>query len=256
MAGLHLIKTYSSDSDEDKHDEEKEDDDKIVNKQTRLALPASILSLKGATYHEEVIDDPLDHDGRIRSFKHERGNWATLIYIDYTTSDGLCNWMKSILNELPVQGEIISSLHISLSRTLVLKFHWIESFVEGLKLLCRGFHRFVIQLTDVKVYCNEERTRTFLGIYCQDEDGTLKRLTEAIDCLLAEYQLPLFYKDISYHISFFWCLGDKQMYLKKNLPSLTCSLNKFLADNVEDTYVHVKEIQCKIGNKCYSFELK
>lgn len=31
MAGLHLIKTYSSDSDEDKHDEEKEDDDKITN---------------------------------------------------------------------------------------------------------------------------------------------------------------------------------------------------------------------------------
>lgn len=32
MAGLHLIKTYSSDSDEDKCNEEKEKDDKIVNK--------------------------------------------------------------------------------------------------------------------------------------------------------------------------------------------------------------------------------
>ncbi|EFN74479.1 UPF0406 protein CG16790, partial [Camponotus floridanus] len=31
---------------------------------------------------EEVIDNPSDHDGRIRSFKHERGNWATLVYID------------------------------------------------------------------------------------------------------------------------------------------------------------------------------
>jgi len=102
--------------------------------------------------------------------------------------------MKSILDELPVQGEDISNLHISLSRTLVLKFHWIESFVESLKLLCRGFHPFVVQLTDVKVYCNEERTRTFLGIYCQNEDGTLKHLTEAIDCLLAEYQLPSFYE--------------------------------------------------------------
>lgn len=63
-------------------------------------------------------------------------------------------------------------------------------------------------------------------------------------------------QDISYHISFFWCLGDKQTYLKKILPSLTCSLNKYLAENVEDTYIHVKEIQCKIGNKCYSFGLK
>jgi len=48
----------------------------------RLALPASILSWKGVAYNEEVIDNPLDHDGRVRSFKHERGNWATLIYIN------------------------------------------------------------------------------------------------------------------------------------------------------------------------------
>lgn len=114
--------------------------------------------------------------------------------------------MKSILPELSVQGEIISNLHISLSRTLVLKFHWIESFVEGLKLLCRGFHPFVIQLTDVKVYCNEERTRTFLGIYCQNEDDTLKHLTKAIDSLLAEYQLPLFYEVHKITFLFFFFL--------------------------------------------------
>jgi len=221
-----------------------------------LALPASILSWKGVTNHEEMIDDPLDHDGRIRSFKHERGNWATLVYINHTASDCLLTWMSSVSDKLPVQGNIISSLHISLSRTLVLKFHWIESFVEGMKLLCRRLNQFVVPLTDVRVYCNEERTRTFLGIYCQDEDGMLKCLTEALDDLLAGYQLPSFYKDTSYHISFFWCLGDREACLKEILPSLTCSLNKFLADNMEDAYVHINEIQCKIGNKCYAFELK
>ncbi|XP_011686173.1 PREDICTED: U6 snRNA phosphodiesterase isoform X2 [Wasmannia auropunctata] len=221
-----------------------------------LALPESILSWKGVAYNEEVIDDPLDHDGRLRSFKHERGNWATLIYINYTPSDCLHTWITSVLSELPVQGNIISSLHISLSRTLVLKFHWIESFVEGIKLSCRRFNKFALQLTDIRVYCNEERTRTFLGIYCQDEDGMLKCLTEAVDNLLAEYQLPSFYKDSSYHISFFWCLGDQRACLKEILPSLTNSLNKFLAENMEDAYVHVSEIQCKIGNKSFSFELK
>lgn len=253
MAGLRLIKTYSSDSDEDNHDEKKKSNDVIVNK---LALPESILSWKGVLHHEEVTDDPLDHDGRIRSFKYERGNWATLIYINCTASDDLRTWMNSILKDLPVSGNIISKLHISLSRTLVLKFHWIESFTESLKLLCREFNQFVVQLADVKVYCNEERTRTFLGIYCQDNDKILKHLTETLDNLLAEYQLPSFYKDTSYHISFFWCLGDEQACLKKILPSLTCSLNEFLAKNVEDNYMHVNEIQCKIGNKCYAFELR
>jgi len=253
MAGLRLIQTYSSDSDEDQHDEEKQDDHKIVNK---LALPESILSWKGVTYNEEVLDDPLDHDGRVRSFKHERGNWATLIYINYIPSDCLHSWIKSVSNELPVQGNIISSPHISLSRTLVLKFHWIESFVEGIKQSCRRFNKFVVQLTDIRVYCNEDKTRTFLGIYCQDKDGMLKCLTEALDDLLTEYQLPLFYEDTSYHISFFWCLGDKRACLTKILPSLTSNLNTFLAENTEDAYVYVNEIQCKIGNKCYTFELK
>lgn len=108
-----------------------------------------------------------------------------------------------MLDKLPVQGDIISSLHISLSRTLILKFHWIESFVEGMKLLCRRFNKFVVQLTDIRVYCNEEKTRTFLGIYCQDEDGMLKCLTEVVDNLLAGYQLPSFYKVHKINISIF-----------------------------------------------------
>ncbi|XP_012215078.1 U6 snRNA phosphodiesterase 1 isoform X1 [Linepithema humile] len=253
MAGLDLIKTYSSDS-EDEHDEKKKSNkDKIVN---RLAIPTSILSWEGVIYHEEMIDDPLNHDGRKRSFKHERGNWATLIYINCITSDCLHTWINSVLNELSIQGNIIFNFHISLSRTLVLKFHWIESFVEDLKLLCHKFNKFVIQLTDVKVYCNEEKTRTFLGIYCQDKDGTLKHLTKVLDGLLAEYQLPSFYKDTSYHISIFWCLGDQRAHLQKFLPFLTCNLNKFLAENTEDSFIYVNEIQCKIGNKCYMFELR
>jgi hypothetical protein len=27
------------------------------------------------------MDSPAEHDGRIRSFPHERGNWATYVYI-------------------------------------------------------------------------------------------------------------------------------------------------------------------------------
>jgi hypothetical protein len=30
------------------------------------------------------IDNPSLHDGRLRSFPHERGNWSTLVYIPCT----------------------------------------------------------------------------------------------------------------------------------------------------------------------------
>lgn len=66
----------------------------------------------------------------------------------------------------------------------------------------------------------------------------------------------IYIQDTSYHISFFWCLGDKRDCLKELLPSLTSSLNNFLAENMEDAYMHANEVQCKIGNKCYTFELK
>lgn len=111
-----------------------------------------------------------------------------------TASDRLCAWINSTLSKLPIHGNLVPSLHVSLSRTLVLKFHWIESFAESLKLLCQKFDRFMIRLEDVRVYCNEERTRTFLGIQCQDDDGTLRLFTTALDKFLAEYQLPSFYE--------------------------------------------------------------
>jgi len=131
-------------------------------------------------------------------------------------SNCLYTWMNSVLNKLPVQGNIISNLHISLSRTLILKFHWIESFVEGIKLSCCRFNKFILQLTDVRVYCNEERNRTFLGIYCQDENGSLRCLTEVIDNLLAGYQLPPFYK-VHMKLLFFFCIFIKNIFGLRNI---------------------------------------
>ena len=45
-----------------------------------LPLPESIRQL-GANNKTSNKDDPLKHGGRIRSFPHEEGNWATLVYI-------------------------------------------------------------------------------------------------------------------------------------------------------------------------------
>jgi len=46
----------------------------------KLPLPFNILSMFG-DQDKYLQDDPSLHEGRIRSFAHERGNWASLIYI-------------------------------------------------------------------------------------------------------------------------------------------------------------------------------
>lgn len=103
--------------------------------------------------------------------------------------------MKSVSSDLPVQGKyLFQQFHLSLTRTLILKFHWIESFVDSVKELCRDTDRFFIELRDVNVYCNDDRTRTFLAIRCAAQDKSLETLTQALDKVLAEYQLPPFYK--------------------------------------------------------------
>jgi len=117
-------------------------------------------------------------------------------------NDCLYAWITSISSKLSIHGNLVSNLHVSLSRTLILKFHWIQSFTESLKLLCHGFNRFLIRFTDVRVYCNEERTRTFLGIHCRNDDGTLQCFTTALDNLLAEYELPSFYEVNIVHFLF------------------------------------------------------
>jgi hypothetical protein len=45
----------------------------------RLPLPSALNSMFPAS--EDQLDNPEEHDGRIRSFAHERGNWATYVYI-------------------------------------------------------------------------------------------------------------------------------------------------------------------------------
>ena len=45
-----------------------------------LPLPDSIRQL-GTADLTAGTDDASNHDGRIRSFPHDEGNWATLVYI-------------------------------------------------------------------------------------------------------------------------------------------------------------------------------
>ncbi|KZC13816.1 PREDICTED: U6 snRNA phosphodiesterase-like [Dufourea novaeangliae] len=255
MSGLGLISTYTSDSEDD--EVIKDNNNKSNEVSERLPLPGSIAAWKGVPHHEELSDDPSQHNGRIRSFKHERGNWATLVYIDYEPSETMLLWMLSVSNELPMKCNIFSEeFHISITRTLILKFHWIESFVEEIKKLCEQTNQFRLEFLNVRTYCNEEKTRTFLGIECVDYKGTLDNFVKDINNSLVEYKLPPFYEDSSYHISFLWCLGDETASLSNLTSSLTNKLNHYLAEHIEERYIHINKVHLKVGNRLYAFKLR
>ena len=47
-----------------------------------IPLPASINAMFIEVEEEVVHDDPTLHEGRLRTFSHEKNNWATYVYVN------------------------------------------------------------------------------------------------------------------------------------------------------------------------------
>ena len=78
MSSLEMLKVIYDSSDESS--EEEVQAKTVFSTQSKLPLPDSIA----------LFDDPfavenasINHQGRKRSFKHERGNWATFVNFSY-----------------------------------------------------------------------------------------------------------------------------------------------------------------------------
>ena len=69
--------------------------------------------------------------------------------------------MEDLTRILPpsiVDLKPVDDLHISISRTVTLQFHWIESFVQSLKDAL-AVPVFFYEFDDVEFYSNDEKTR-------------------------------------------------------------------------------------------------
>ena len=151
---------------------------------------------------------PADYQGRVRSFAHAHGNWATCIFAELK---------RPLLEDLAVLQtrlhqaansddiKIQPELHLSLSRTVTFPIHWIEPFLQrmskevGLKVPSR-FPLFWSQ--ELQVFVNDEKTRTFVGLCIEHSDSPLKKIVEIIDKEFASvvtgtflvYVLPFFHE--------------------------------------------------------------
>ncbi len=224
----------------------------------RLPLPGSLKDMFNDCDDDQVKDDPSKHQGRSRSFAHVRGNWATHVYIDVTSKPGeldrvqrrLCNLLPSVLGGEEVHP--VPDPHLSLSRTVVVKHHWIEPLSDSLKEKGSKQGAFKVSLGGLEVFANEEGSRTFVAVSAKP-CRSLESLLGVVDEALVEFGLPRFYRPARFHVSLVWVLGDRR-------EDLIGSLGK-LEDGIEDDMspfrreVLVEEIRCKMGNKIMSFPL-
>ncbi|XP_054632431.1 U6 snRNA phosphodiesterase 1 isoform X2 [Dunckerocampus dactyliophorus] len=206
---------------------------------------------------EPQAEDSSLHDGRVRSFKHERGNWATYVYFPYQPEEKFEEMMEDLLSTAAAFGLALTpqeELHLSLSQTVVLRHHWIQPFTQSLKAGLACCKRFVCSADRLKVYCNAEKTRTFLGIEVANGHAQLLDVVRVVDKTMTEFRLDTFYQDPSFHVSLAWCVGDFTVQLRQCLQEL-----QNVVDNHEEGPYHLwldcAELRCRTGNKTFQFPL-
>ncbi|GAB6019988.1 poly(U)-specific 3'-to-5' RNA exonuclease [Chamberlinius hualienensis] len=227
---------------------------KINSNNQLLPVPSEVLSMFESDDDVLNEEDSSNHEGRIRSFAHERGNWATHVFISYVPETFFIDLVDRLLSRC-TDMKANKEFHISLSKTVVLKYHWINPFTSSLKKKFETFKKSVVIFDALAAYVNEEKSRTFLGFKITIDDF-LKQLTEKVNETLGEFHLPTFYQESSFHLTIGWCLGNQKEQLLSLLPKLEDELLSFCEDNSEKwPFIKVEEIVCKTGNKLFCFPL-
>lgn len=260
-----MLVVYSSSSEEEDSSSSQKDceDDcpakkksKVLN-ETKLPLPHCVLNMFPEDFDSQTEDSSL-HGGRIRSFKHERGNWATYVYIPYNPVEEFTDILEEIVSVAKSHGiDLVpqEEFHLSLSQTVVLRHHWIQPFTQNLKTGLAHCRRFIFAAGRLKVYCNAEKTRTFLGVEVSTGHAQLLDIIKVVDKTMTDFKLETFYKDPSFHVSLAWCTGDLTALLNSCLKEL-----QSIMDGQEDgpftLSVTCDELRCRTGNKVFCFPVE
>ncbi|XP_063801898.1 U6 snRNA phosphodiesterase 1 isoform X2 [Pseudophryne corroboree] len=224
-----------------------------------LPVPQSVLHLFQDSADAQYCDDVSKHGGRLRSFQHEQGNWATYVYVPYRPDEEFCEMLEDLVSLARKNGVVLSKMnefHISQSQTVVLRHHWIDPFVQSLRERLRSMNRFLCVADRLRAYTNQEKTRTFLGLEVTIGKEQLLEVVSEVDKSLQEFNLETFYQNPSFHVSLAWCLGDSV----ERLQGACLKELQGVVDACEDsellTRFYADEIRCKSGNKVFSIPLQ
>ncbi|KAI5934551.1 U6 snRNA phosphodiesterase 1 isoform X1 [Manis javanica] len=224
----------------------------------RLPVPDSVLHMFPGT-KEGPEDDSAKYGGRVRTFPHERGNWATHVYVPYEAREDFLDLLDMLLLHAQTYTPRLvrmEAFHLSLSQSVVLRHHWILPFVQALKDRVASIQRFCFTANRVKIYTNQEKTRTFVGLEVTSGHAQFLDLVSEVDKVMEEFDLTTFYQDPSFHISLAWCVGDARLQLEGQcLQELQEIVDEF-EDSEMLLRVHAEQIRCKSGNKFFSMPLK
>ncbi|XP_057305075.1 U6 snRNA phosphodiesterase 1-like [Hydractinia symbiolongicarpus] len=222
-------------------------DSKYGGNKQKLPLPPNLFEKEvNLTDNKQKL---IKHNGRIRSFDHFEGNWATYIYIPLQSTTSFTNFYESIAEVLTAgyKKDIhlfpISDCHISCSRTVSLRHYWIEPIFKELQQKFLNKMSYTYGLQKIQVYVNDEKTRTFIGVEVIQGVQDFKNITTKVDSIYSDYKLEKYYDPPSFHTSIAWVLGDKKDEIENYLH------NQTFAEEIH--YMSAEKICMRSGNRTY-----
>ena len=200
----------------------------------QLPLPSSVQSMFKEKNNKEKYTCS-KHQGRIRSFEHFEGNWPSHIFIPVQSTSHLCQFHEDIINFLrdTFDNDLhifpLQDCHISLSRTVPVRHYWIEPLFTELKKQTENIHQYFFSATNLKVYKNDEKTRTFIGLEISNGSENFLPIVQKIDQIFEGFGLEKYYESPSFHFSIAWFLNDRydeiQSYLKQHEKKIQVMLD-------------------------------
>ncbi|KIK10731.1 hypothetical protein PISMIDRAFT_124007 [Pisolithus microcarpus 441] len=212
-ASTSLVSYSSSSSDES------EPSAKLIPTRSKLPPLAASLALP------VPADDPTKHQGRIRSFPHVEGQYATYVYFPLVLGPGeaLYDLVTDVVSKAKEEvgglwgvGEAGREdrrnakleLHISLSRPIFLRAHQRDDFKRAVKRIAESVSPFSASFSTFSELTNDERTRTFLSMEVGAGHVEFCHILKLLAPTLRSLRQKEFYADPRFHASIAWALLD------------------------------------------------
>ncbi|XP_023549871.1 U6 snRNA phosphodiesterase [Cucurbita pepo subsp. pepo] len=242
-----------------------------------LPLPPPPLSLLDFPNSTSALDDlPIGQAARVRSFPHVQGNYAVHLYIPvYIPTNArkeVALFLKKLSKLVPalhlvdidipldilckddhkLEQALAREFHISLSRTVPIRVHQIDSIVTMLRQKLQSQRRYWIDFSKWETFVNDDLSRTFLSM--EIIAGGLMEIRKHIQVVNEVYKLhnlPEFYKEGRPHISLAWALGDLSKLLSQSVHD---EMKKSMVKEKSKRCIFTAKfngIECKIGKKMF-----
>ncbi|KAL1748358.1 hypothetical protein HDZ31DRAFT_79715 [Schizophyllum fasciatum] len=188
----------------------------------RRKLPSLASSLSGPAH----VDDPAQHQGRVRTVPHVEGQWACHVYVPVTLKprstirgvlEGTLRSAKDGVQRDTGMDALRTfwdaetpkpELHISLSRPIFVRTHQREELKREVRRVAKLTSPFTTSFTSFSVLTNDENTRTFLAVDVGAGHQELSAMTAKLTPFLRSIRQQEYYSDPKYHASIGWALLD------------------------------------------------